>query len=209
MEYLPLITTVALIHILAAISPGPDFLLTIKNSLSHSRKAGIYTAIGVGLGICVHIVYSLAGLAIIISKSILLFNTIKLLGAGYLIYLGIKALVVKKENDVEIDPQKTAQNLSPFDAIKMGFLTNALNPKVTLLFLGLFTMVIKPDTPGWVMAVLSTMIVANTILWFSLVAIFFTQKRIRTVFTKFQNIFNKAFGSLLVLLGIKIALAKK
>jgi RhtB (resistance to homoserine/threonine) family protein len=209
MEYLPLISTVALIHLLGAVSPGPDFLLTLKNSISHSRKTGIYTAVGVGLGICIHIAYSLAGLAIIISKSILLFNTVKLLGASYLIYLGIKSLRNEKENAIELNKQKTAEDISPFAAIKMGFLTNALNPKVTLLFLGLFTLVITPDTPTWTMAVLSIMMVINTVLWFSLVAIFFTQKRVRSVSLKFQKFFNKAFGGLLILLGIKVAIAKK
>ena len=71
MEYLALIGTVTLIHLLAVISPGPDFIVAVKNSLSYSRKTGIWTAVGFALGISVHILYCVAGLALIISQSIL------------------------------------------------------------------------------------------------------------------------------------------
>lgn len=93
MENLALIGTVTLVHLLAVMSPGPDFIMVMKNALTYSRKAGIWTAIGIATGISVHVFYSLAGLAFIIAQSILLFNTFKLLGAAYLIYLGIKSFL--------------------------------------------------------------------------------------------------------------------
>lgn len=207
METLALIGTVTLIHLLAAISPGPDFILCARNSLTYSRKIGVWTAVGFGLGISVHIFYSLAGLALLISQSILLFNTIKLLGAGYLIYIGIKSLF-SKSSSLEIEPLKKGE-LSALSAIKMGFLTNVLNPKATLLFLSLFTMVISPDTPKLVLGAISAIMITNTILWFSFVSILLTQKKVRTVFERFQNIFNTAFGGLLIALGVKVALTDK
>ena len=208
MEYLTLIGTVTLIHLLAVISPGPDFIMAVKNSLSYSRKTGIWTAVGFGLGILVHIFYCIAGLALIVSQSILIFNIIKLFGAGYLVYIGLKSIFAKPSNvEVEATQQKT--NISSLEAVKIGFLTNVLNPKATLFFLGLFTLVITPNTPSLVLVVLSMIMIVNTILWFSLVSIFFTQKRIRNVFNRFQGIFNKVFGGLLIGLGIKVALAQK
>ncbi len=81
---------IATIHILGAASPGPDLALVLKNSLESGRKAGIYSALGIALGIAVHVSYSVLGLAVLISKSILLFNIIKLIGAAYLIYIGSK-----------------------------------------------------------------------------------------------------------------------
>lgn len=95
MHYLPIIFTVALIHLLAVISPGPDFIMITRNSLIYSRRTGIYSAIGLGLGILVHVTYSLVGIGLLISKSILLFNTIKYLGAAYLIYIGYKSITAK------------------------------------------------------------------------------------------------------------------
>ena len=208
MEYLALIGTVTIIHLLAVISPGPDFIMACRNSLTYSRKTGIWTAVGFGFGITVHVFYSLAGLALIISKSILLFNVIKFLGAGYLIYIGLKS-VLSKSSKIELGEHHKKDDITRFAAIRIGFLTNALNPKATLFFLSLFTLVISPTTPLPVMGVMSAIMIINTMLWFSLVAVFLTQKRIRSIFERFQGIFNKTLGGLLIALGIKVALTEK
>ncbi len=208
MENLTLTGTVTLIHLLAVMSPGPDFIMTIKNSLTYSRKTGIWTAVGLSMGIATHIIYCIAGLAVIISKSILLFNTIKYLGAAYLVYIGIKA-VLSKTSDIKITEQEKKSEISPFSAIKIGFLTNILNPKATLFFLSLFTFVVSPEAPAYMLLTLSAIMIVNTALWFMLVAIFFTQKKVRSVFNRFQGIFNKTFGGILIILGIKVATAQK
>lgn len=208
MSSLSLIATVALIHILAAMSPGPDFIMVVKNALTYSRKTGIWTAIGLGMGIIVHIFYCLAGLAFIISQSIVLFSIIKFLGAAYLIYVGFKSITAQSTK-VEIHEQTKKEDLSWRAALKSGFFTNVLNPKVTLFFLGLFTLVITPGTPAITLGIISLIMVVDTMLWFSLVATFFTEKRIRAIFEKFQNMFNKIFGGLLIAFGIKVALTQR
>ncbi|MEK7066789.1 MAG: LysE family translocator [Patescibacteria group bacterium] len=207
MEYLSLIGIVTIIHLLAVISPGPDFIMAVRNSFAYSRKTGIWTAVGFGGGIAVHIFYSLAGLAMIISKSILLFNLIKFLGAGYLIYIGFKSFF-SKSSKIELDGYYKKEDISRLSAIKIGFLTNLLNPKATLFFLSLFTFFVSPNIPATVMGIISTIMIVNTILWFSLVAIFLTQKRIHSIFERFQGIFNKTLGGLLIALGVKVALMK-
>lgn len=199
-----LITSVALIHLLAVISPGPDFFMALKNSMTYSRKTGIYTAIGFGLGIAVHVFYSLAGLALIISQSIVIFNVIKYLGVAYLLYIGIKSFL-SKTADIKVENKEHLQDISPLKAVSMGFLTNVLNPKASLFFLSLFTLVIGPNTGTTTLIIISFILVIDTMLWFSLVAIFFTQKRVRVVFNRYQKWFNKLFGVLLVGIGLKIA----
>ena len=148
--------------------------------------------------------YCIAGLGFVISRSILFFNLIKFLGAAYLIYLGAKSFFSKSERIV-IDGQEKHADISRAAAFKIGFLTNVLNPKATIFFLSLFTLVISPQTAAPVLAVVSGIMIVSTGLWFSLVAIFFTQQKIRGVFSHFQNIFQKTFGGLLVALGIKLA----
>jgi len=208
MPYLTLIGTATLVHLMALISPGPDFIMAVRNSLVYSKKTGLWTAVGFGFGIAVHIFYCLAGLAVVISQSILIFNTIKLLGAGYLIYIGLKSFYAKSSK-LNVGEYKTKTDISALSAIKTGFLTNVLNPKATLFFLSLFTFVISPTTPFVIMLIIGGIMILNTILWFSLVAILLSHKRVRTVFEKFQNIFNKTFGGLLIVLGIKIAMTEK
>lgn len=199
-----LISSVALIHLLAVISPGPDFFLAIKNALSYSRKTGIYTAIGFGFGIMVHVFYCLAGLALLISKSILIFNLIKYLGVAYLLYLGIKSLL-SSSKDINLTAQSHKTDITPLKAIGQGFLTNTLNPKATLFFLSLFTLVIRPDTSITTQIIISSIMIINTMIWFSLVAIFLTQKRFRSMYNSYQKYFNKLFGGILIALGLKIA----
>src|SRR3989344_4015691 len=84
--------TIALIHLLAVASPGPDFAIVLKQSLSQPRRIVYFTALGVGLGILIHVAYSLVGIGFIIARSIVLFSIIKWLGAGYLLFIGWKSL---------------------------------------------------------------------------------------------------------------------
>ncbi len=207
MEYLALISSVVLIHLMAVMSPGPDFFMALRNSLTYSRKTGIYTAIGFGLGIGVHVVYCVFGLALIISKSIIVFNIIKFLGAGYIIYIGIMSLL-SKGNKIEMNTNEHKADISSLKAIRIGFLTNVLNPKATLFFLSLFTFVIGPETPNHILVLLGVIMMVNTALWFSLVAMFFTQKRIQKFYNQFQKIFNRIFGSILIVIGLKIIFSK-
>lgn len=203
MDYIHLIWTVALLNLFAAMSPGPDFVMAVKNSLVYSRRTGIFTAIGIGLGIGVHIFYCAAGVGYLIKTSALLFSVVKFLGAAYLIYLGAMSFI-SKGTKLEPGNTRATKEKTWVEALKTGFLTNVLNPKATLFFLGLFTMVIKPDTPRHVIAIIGAIMILTAIGWFIVVAIFFTQKSVQGAFTRVEKYFNRFFGVLLVAFGIKI-----
>lgn len=205
---LTLIRTVTLIHLLAVISPGPDFVVAVKNSLTYGRKTGIWTAIGIGLGIGVHLIYCMAGLALLISQSILLFSIIKFIGAGYLIYIGVMSILAKSSK-IEVVADEMNPAMSPMQAVRNGFLTNVLNPKATMFFLSLFTLVISPDTSISLMILLGVIMIVNTMLRFSLVAFFFTNKKVVSRYSRFQGVFNKVFGGILIALGVKVALSSR
>src|SRR4051794_38296050 len=111
---------VATITILAVISPGADFAMVTRNSLVISRRAGILTALGIGAGVLVHVTYSLLGVGLLISQSILLLNILKLIGAVYLLWLGITMLRAKPEGE-EVDRQ--IRQMSDWQALKVGFFT--------------------------------------------------------------------------------------
>jgi len=208
MDNLTIIGTATLLNALAAISPGPDFVMAVRNSLNYSRRTGIFTGVGIGLGISVHIIYCAAGVGYLISKSMPLFTTIKYLGAIYLAYIGIKSILAKGSK-LEITESKELTDMTRFQAMRTGFLTNVLNPKATMFFLGLFTFVIKSETPSYVVVIIAFIMIMTAITWFTLVALFFTQRRVQTAFFKFESIINKVFGGLLILLGIKIALTSR
>jgi threonine/homoserine/homoserine lactone efflux protein len=165
----------------------------------------VFTALGFGLGITIHLFYCVGGLAILISQSIIIFNILKLLGAGYLIFIGLKT-IISKSSTVKVNNTSNTSEISALKAVEIGFLTNVLNPKATLSLLSLFTIVISPDTPNYILAILCAIMIFSTIIWFTLVSIFFTQKKIRTAYNKIQGVFNKVLGGLLIGLGITVAL---
>lgn len=204
MQYLPIILTVALTHLLAVISPGPDFIMITRNSLIYSRRTGIYSAIGLSLGILVHIIYSLVGIGLIIAKSIILFNTIKLLGAAYLIYLGYKSLI-SKASKIDVSVENQRKDISRLAAIRVGFLTNVTNPKATLFFLSLFTLVITPSTPLLIKVLMGAEMSIATFAWFALVAYLTSHHLVKSRLSGIQGFAEKFIGVILITLGIKVA----
>ena len=200
--------TVALVHLLAVASPGPDFAVVVRESVTQGRRAGSWTALGVGCGIFVHVAYSLLGIGLIVSQSIVLFNLFKWLAAGYLIYLGWRALRARPMNP-DVPGETNAQVArSAWRAFVIGFVTNGLNPKATLFFLSLFTVVISPDTPLLVQAGYGVYLAAATALWFLLVAWLFSRGRVRAGFARLGHWFDRLTGAVLIGLGARLALSE-
>ena len=199
--------TVALVHLLAVASPGPDFAIVLRESVSNGRHAGIWTALGVGSGILLHVDYCLLGIGLIVSQSIVLFNLLKWLAAAYLIYIGIRALQARPANPASAELAPLAAR-SPRAAFVRGFVTNGLNPKATLFFLSLFTLVISPQTPLLVQAGYGLYLALATAVWFCAVALLFSQARVRRGFVRLGHWFDRLMGAVLVGLGIKVAFSE-
>ncbi|MGY5450318.1 LysE family translocator [Agarivorans sp. MS3-6] len=195
--------TVILVHLLAVASPGPDLAVVLKNSVSVGRRAAIFTSLGVGSGIMVHVIYCLLGIGLIISQSIWLFNLIKWLGAAYLVWIGIQGLRAKPQNADNITVSRNLV-LSDKGAFLSGFMTNGLNPKATLFFLSLFTVVISPSTPTLVQLGYGIYMVAATALWFMMVSWLFSTQRVRAKFLQIGHWFDRTMGLVLVSLGIRL-----
>lgn len=200
--------TVALVHLLAVASPGPDFAVVVRESVAQGRRAGSWTALGVGCGIFVHVAYSLLGIGLIVSQSIVLFNLFKWLAAGYLLYLGWRALRARPMSLDTADEVDTTSDRSPWQAFVVGFVTNGLNPKATLFFLSLFTVVISADTPLWVQAGYGVYIAGATALWFLLVAWLFSRGRVRAGFARMGHWFDRLTGAVLIGLGVRLAVSE-
>ncbi len=204
MEFL----TVALVHLLAVASPGPDFAVVVRESVTQGRRVGSWTALGVGSGILVHVAYSLLGIGLIVSQSVMLFNLFKWLAAGYLLYLGVRALRARPMGAAALEPESQQPKVSWRRAFVTGFVTNGLNPKATLFFLSLFTVVISPQTPLAVQAGYGLYLALATALWFCLVAWLFSRRRVRAGFARMGHWFDRLMGAVLVGLGARLALTE-
>lgn len=199
--------TVVMIGCLAVISPGPNLAIVLRNSLAYSRQAGVYTAVGLAAGNLVHATYCLLGIGVLITRSILLFNTVKWLGAAYLIYIGIKSLRAKKHSG-DFTGMHAARTMSRLAAARTGFLTNLLNPKVTLFFLALFTQIIRPATPLSAQAVYGLTMVGIEFAWFAVVAVVLSQSVIKRHFLSVSHWIERLTGAVLIVLGLRVAFAR-
>lgn len=200
--------TVALIHFLALISPGPDFALITKQSLTRSRRSAIWMAAGIASANLVHVGYCILGIAVVISRSIVAFNVLKYLGAAYLLYIGWKALRAKPALTMKaatVLPQAPERGL--LHALGSGFICNILNPKCTLFFLALFTQVIDPSTPAFTQLLYGLWIAGVSFVWFCVVASVFSLASIRKRYERMGHWIERAMGAVLIALGIRVALS--
>jgi len=195
--------SIATLHLFAVMSPGPDFALIVRQSLCYNRKTAIITSIGIGVGILFHIFYCIIGLGIIISKHIFIFNVIKISGALYLIFLGLRSLIEKSKIEIGLSNSKKRDSINSF---LTGFLTNILNPKATLFFLSLYTFIINEQPSLEIQTFYGIWMSIVTGLWFCFLSIMLTNKSILNRINKFLHIIQKGTGAMLIAIGIKLLL---
>ncbi len=195
---------IALAHLLAVISPGPDFALITRQSFLYGRTSSIYTSLGIASGILVHVSYCIVGLNFLLTNNDVLFY-IRILCASYLFYLGLKSLFfhnIKSNDNVKIE--HNIIKISPMTAYRDGFITNVLNVKATFFFLSLYVYI---DTAFITIRVLYGLWMSIiTGLWFILLSIILTSKKIKENTYNYQFYINKLMGIVLIYLAIKIYL---
>ncbi len=207
-EYLPQFLTIAIVHLLAVASPGPDFAIVVRQSITYGKITALWTSLGVGTGILLHVMYSLLGIGVVVSQSIVAFTVMKFMGAAYLMYIGWKALRTKPGGS-RILAGKGQEIPTIRKAFWTGFLTNGLNPKATLFFLSLFTVVIAPETPVPIQLFYGIYMAIATALWFSGLSLLFGNERVRLLFGKVGHWFERFMGGALLLLGVKLAITSQ
>lgn len=203
MDLLQGLLIITSIHILAAASPGPDFVLVSQQTLSNGKKAGLMCSVGIALGLSIHIAYSAFGLAAVIANSSSALWAIKILGGGYLFYLGIKGLRSKPLDSTEV-VETQAVKYSVKKSIGIGFLCNALNPKAPIYFVSLFTVVISPDIPLYQIAIYGAWMMIIQLAWFSAVVGLLSRPAINNKFKKCGHWIDRVLGGAMIALGIKV-----
>jgi threonine/homoserine/homoserine lactone efflux protein len=196
--------TIAIAHLFAVASPGPDFAIVTKQSVTAGTRAGVWTSLGVGCGILLHVSYCLLGVAFILASSPRLFTVVKIIAALYMMYLSFQAFRASLKPAVVAVSGIVQPTINPYKSFMSGFLTNGLNPKATLFFLALFTVVISPDTPlGWQIGYGLYLAVA-TFAWFAMLSKVLGRQQVREFMLRAGVWFERGMG--LVLLGLALQL---
>lgn len=194
----------ATIHFLAVAAPGPDFAITVSQSIKYGRKYGIVTAIGIGAGISVHVLYTLLGVSVLVKTLPILLIFAKVLGATYLLYLSWKFVTTKKSSNLVIDSESSELTTTAKKAFSVGFFTNTTNPKATLFFLAIFTTIVSASTPISIQIFYGVWMCAVNTIWFIGVALFFSNQVIRTKFLELGLWFERTMGIIMALFAIKL-----
>ncbi|HEX7518508.1 MAG TPA: LysE family translocator [Chthoniobacterales bacterium] len=195
--------------VLLNLTPGPDTVYILGRSIAHGRRAGVASAFGICAGSIFHTCAAAFGLSAFLATSAWAFSAVKLAGAAYLIFLGLRALL-RREHDLHV-PAKFEQN-DPVAAFRQGILTNVLNPKVALFFLAFLPQFIDSATPSKMAAFLMlglTFVMTGTIwclvlAWFA--AAFSARLRGNAAVAAMLN---RAVGSLFIFLGLRLAVAAR
>jgi RhtB (resistance to homoserine/threonine) family protein len=190
------------------LTPGNDTIYILSRSIAQGRIAGIMSVLGIATGSLIHTTFAAVGLSIIISKSILLFNIIKYVGAAYLVFIGLK-MFFSKQPRLEIN--NISQKEEKFKVYYQAVLTNVSNPKVALFFISFLPQFINPvyenSYISFLLLGLTFTITGTT--WCFVLANFASYISNGLRRNKFLAvILNKVCGATLIGLGIKLAFSK-
>ncbi|MBU3022838.1 LysE family translocator [Aestuariibacter sp. A3R04] len=198
--------TIAIVHLVAVVSPGPDFAVVVRHSVHYGRRIAMITSLGIGAAILLHVAYSLVGLSVIIKTTPWLYATFSYAAAAYLLYLAYGALKSGPAKDTEkkLETAKSQNNISLSKAFGIGFLTNGLNPKATLFFLSLFTAIINADTPFSIKLGYGVYLALATAIWFCFLSYLLSTSKVAKLIGEKGYWLDRTMGVLLVGLAIKL-----
>ena len=199
----------ALAALMLNLTPGNDMLYVAARSTSQGVKAGIISSLGIMVGCLVHVVAAVIGISAIIAGSAVAFNIMKYLGAGYLIYLGIRSVLSKRKSIVVRRELKPLSNRKIF---LQGVITNVLNPKVALFFLAFLPQFIHPESKSahWQILFLGIWFDAGGTLVNIIVAMLFGKiGKWLSQSPRFVQWQERITGVMLITLGIKVAVSSR
>ncbi|MFC9433094.1 LysE family translocator [Nocardia sp. NPDC057030] len=192
--------------LVAAMSPGPDFFIVTRSSALSGRRAGMACAAGIAGGVFLWSVVSALGVAGLLAASALAFTIVKLVGAGYLMLLGVRALLAARRGGYETTADLPTGGPSALAAFRQGLLTNLLNPKVAVFFLALLPQFL-PAAPTVTDTVsLGAIAAAVSLIWFSVLANVVDALRGLLAKSTVRRTLDTIMGAILVAFGIRIAL---
>ncbi|MEP6503723.1 MAG: LysE family translocator [Betaproteobacteria bacterium] len=199
--------------LLLNITPGPDSLFIMARSATQGWRAGVVASFGIGTGVWVHVLAAALGLSALLATSAAAFTVVKIVGAVYLVWIGIGMLRERARAATVPALDDAAPRRIRYAAIyRQGFLTNVLNPKVALFFLAFVPQFIAHDAPSKPLAfiVLGAIFAFNGLLWCLSLALFtaFASRRIK-VSSAVGLWLNRMMGAVFLALGVRLALASR
>lgn len=203
------LTTAYTLFALGLISPGPDFAMTVQNSISYGRKAGFSTAFGIASANLIHLALLLFGVGTLLESNPRLFFIVKATSVFYFLYLAWRAFRPGKsiESTDQILEHQSNLDRKFSEAFRDGFLVNLFNFKAFIFWISLISFLSEFHMPLIALLGFFSFAVFSVLVWFSFVASVLTVERLRSVFVSNQRAIEKSVGVILAYLAFKLALS--
>jgi threonine efflux protein len=212
-----LLASLAVIHIVALMSPGPDFAIIVKMATQQTRLTALYCALGIAVAILVHTFLSLMGISVMIQQSHVAFMAVQLIGSSYLAWMGYGALksaltsIISKRRTAGISISSTQHNMakntlmSSLTGFKVGLYTNLLNPKALIFFITLFSVLITPQVNDSTKVAATILLFILSLAWFSLLALILSKPRVQQKLLAANSIIDLLVGIIFIAVAVTIA----
>lgn len=203
MSYLPQLAAIAGVMLLGCVSPGPDLIAVTSHALA-KRRAGLLTAFGIASAHALWALLAVFGLGLILAQVAWLYEGIRIAGALYLIYLGIKTLMGLRKLTSASDAQAVSVR-SDAQAYQRGLIVGLTNPKAAAFFGSLFVAVLPAHAPIWIHAATIGVVAGVSVSWFSAMAVLFSTPKVQRGYTQLRKPIDAVMGTVLIGLGGKLA----
>ena len=195
---------IALVHLVAAISPGPSFVLAVRTAAGEGFRVASALALGFGIGAALWAAAAILGLALLFELAPMLFAALKLAGAAFLVYLAVQMWRHARDPMPAADPGAAPRGTPA--AIRLGALAMLANPKPAVFFGAVFVGLVPAEATGAERAVVIANILWVEAAWYVLVARLFSMPRARAAYARAKTGLDRAMGGLIGALGVRIAI---
>ncbi len=204
MDTTAVLLSVAGIWTLADVTPGPNFLLTIQTALGQSRPAALWNVLGIACGTVIWGLCGFFGIALLFRAAPWMYATLKLVGGGYLVYLGLKLI----RQSFNPPPRSVTATKVPFTALaawRAGLLTNLSNPKTAAFITSLFAASLPPAAPLWLGLTSVALMVALSMTWYAALACLFSAGRFTALYRRGRLWIERSAGLIFIAFGMRLA----
>ncbi|ASW82260.1 LysE family translocator [Vibrio anguillarum] len=206
MNELSILATLAGVHFMALLSPGPDVALVVQNATRYGRRTGVFIALGLSCGIVIHSLLSLTGISYLVHQQPALFAMVQLAGGGYLFYLGLGAL--KSIYTTWRSPQAVGVNNERYklienqrQAFSRGFITNIFNPKALVFFISLMSSLVPVGMSFSGKGIALLILWGLSFMWFSTLAWMLSTARLQKRLQSLTVYIDAVCGIIFTLIG--------
>jgi RhtB (resistance to homoserine/threonine) family protein len=203
-DYAVALLGLALVHLLAVASPGPSTVLVIQTAASSGRRAGLLVALAMTVGAVAWAAAALYGLQALFARFEWLYVAMRIAGGAYLIYL---AVMLWRHAGAPL-PEFTGktERRSGWEAFVKALMLQLSNPKVIVFFGSIFISLLPAQTPAWMDATVLAIVAVNEFTWFALLTLLFSGETVRAFYRRAKLWTDRLMGSVLGLLGLRLAL---